>query len=141
MKWKGINPSEHEIQATIIDFRNRSRTIMPEIRWLHAIPNGSKFPYFKTEDGTRVSPQAMKMIKEGLTPGVVDLSWPLPRGGYHGLYFEIKNRTNKPSPEQIQFMDYVSAQGYYVALFRDAQAAIEELKRYYQGKIIKMEGI
>ena len=52
----------------------------PELALLHHIPNGGK----------RGKAEAAKLKRMGVKPGVPDLHLPIARGGFHGLYVEMK---------------------------------------------------
>lgn len=79
--------------------------VVPELRWMHAIPNG----------GGRSARQGADLKAEGVKGGVADVCLPVPRGGFHGLYIEMKKLKGVPSdvsPEQIDFGRFVTGQGY-----------------------------
>lgn len=48
----------------------------------------------------------------GVKRGVPDLFLPVPRGGRHGLWLELKSPTGRLSPEQKMWRDALIAQGY-----------------------------
>ena len=62
--------------------------------------------------------EARIMCGEGVRPGVSDLFLSVPRGGYHGLYIEMKSSTGNMTPEQKVFRDFILAQGYCFRLVR-----------------------
>src|SRR5690606_22179997 len=55
-------------------------------RYLYAIPNGSHL----AGDARRRAIQMRRLKEEGLTEGVSDVHFTLPRGGFHSLYLEFK---------------------------------------------------
>ena len=116
-----IRRTEHSEQSAVIDWRNANIGAMPELRWLHAIPNG----------GARSISVAVQLKMEGVTRGIADLFWPLKRHDYCGLYIEMKMHPNKPTPEQLEFMQYAHAQGYCALVCYSADEAIDALKWYY----------
>jgi hypothetical protein len=93
----------------------------PELRWLHAIPNG----------GLRDKITSGKLKAEGVKPGISDLSLPVKRNVYSGLYIELKKLKAKgvgPSKEQIEFGEFVTKQGFYFAIcygWEEAWSCIE----------------
>lgn len=113
--------SEHAEQSAVIDWRDAMVAQWPELKYLHAIPNGGK----------RDVVTAVNMKREGVTRGVPDLSWPLARHMYHGLYIEMKVHPNTPSDEQTDFLNWLSSQGYCALVCYSAEEAIEALKWYY----------
>jgi len=81
----------------------------------------------------------MSLKRQGVKAGVLDLHLPVARGGYHGLMVELKTPTGKcksPSKEQLEYIVFLTEQGYYVRVSND----FEEVKRviicYLEGKLI-----
>ena len=52
------------------------------------------------------------MKREGVLAGVSDIMLPVSRGGYHGLYVELKVKGNTTSPSQKWWIEQVTKQGY-----------------------------
>ena len=71
------------------------------------------------------------MKKMGLCPGACDLFLPRASRGYHGLWLEMKARSGKLTPKQIQFMCDIIDEGYYAVAVWNAEAAIEIIKTFY----------
>lgn len=122
--------SEHSEQVTVIEWKNWNIHNYPELKWLHAIPNGSKLPYSRDKYGNRYSKEAKHLITEGLTSGIADLYLPVPRSKYHGLYIEMKAQGGKPTPQQEEFLYFVSLQGYKAVICYGAEDAIETIENY-----------
>lgn len=96
-------PSEHAEQCSLMDWAQMAYGKHPELRWLYATPNG----------GFRHPSTAAKLKAEGAKAGVCDLFLPVARGGYHGLYIEMKRQKGgRVSPEQADFIDFVTRHGY-----------------------------
>lgn len=80
----------------------------PELVWLFAIPNG----------GHRTKSQGARLKAAGLKPGVSDIFLPVPRGGYYGLFIEMKKppkgnkRAGKATDDQNKWIDYFRSAGY-----------------------------
>ena len=84
--------TEHEEQVALMRLVEMHKGRWPELGMLFAVPNG----------GDRNMLVAKKLKAEGVKKGVPDLCLPLPRGGYHGLYIEMKRQKNgRISPEQF----------------------------------------
>lgn len=97
----------------------------PQLRWLHAIPNG----------GLRDIKTAARMKAEGSKAGVLDVFFPYPNGGYHGLYIEMKapGKLKNVSDLQIEFIEFAREQEYKVVLadnWKDAWDFIIEYLHY-----------
>ena len=75
----------------------------PELRLLHAIPNG----------GSRNPIEARHLKEQGVKPGVPDIFLPCARGEWHGLYIEMKRRKGgRVSDEQREMIRLLIEQGY-----------------------------
>ena len=84
---------------------------------IFAIPNGGK-----RHIGT-----AVKMKAEGVRAGVPDVCLPVARGGYHGLYIEMKDGKKRPSEAQMWWLAMLENEGYRAEVAHscdDAQAVI-----------------
>lgn len=121
---------EHGEQAAVMQWAMTQEGQYPELRLLHAIPNGAKLPYARNKKGVRYSREAGKLIDEGLKSGVPDLSLPVGRGGYFGLYIEMKVKPNKPTQAQEAFIQALNDQGYLAVVRYGADEAIGTLTNY-----------
>lgn len=74
---------EHDEQAAFITWCSLSLARYPELKWIHAIPNGGKRGY-KT---------AKSLKDEGVKSGIFDIFLPIPKGDYHEIEeIEAENR-------------------------------------------------
>ena len=112
--------SEHSEQVAVIQWKNMLQNRYIELGLLFAVPNG----------GLRNRMVAIKLKAEGVQPGVPDLILPVARKGYHGLVIEMKFGKNKPTLEQIWWLDSLRAQGYLTAICHSADSAIRILCEY-----------
>lgn len=73
---------QHEAreQEALFRWADFAAGTMPELKLLYHIPNG----------GSRNKAEAANLKRQGVKAGVPDLFLPVPRGGYHGLYIELK---------------------------------------------------
>ena len=62
--------------------------------------------------------------------GVPDLSLPVPRRGFHGLYIEMKFGKGKTTKAQEEFMALLREQGYKTAVAYGAEQAREVIRHY-----------
>lgn len=110
-----------------------SQSGIDELKWMFAIPNG----FFATPA------QKAKMKAEGLKSGIADILLPVSNyvnGGNYGLFIEMKHTKYKTykdgglKPEQIEFGDFVTKQGYkFVVCYSWIEARDIILK--YLGKV------
>jgi hypothetical protein len=114
-------PSEHQEQAAVIAWwrLNHMRYKLPEFA-LAAVPNG----------GARDVITGSRLKAEGVRRGTPDLMLTWPALGCHGFFAEMKVGSNKPSPEQREFLSHLISAGYRAIVCYSADEAIAEIKRY-----------
>lgn len=96
---------------------------LPELGMLFHTPNG----------GNRNVITAKKLKAEGVKPGVPDLCLPVPRGGYHGLFIEMKRQKGGVvSPEQKAWLQALNALGYRAEVCKGAAEAWDVIREYVQ---------
>jgi VRR-NUC domain len=106
---KEIIPTEDEEQTKLAIWLTKQA-----IRF-YAIPNG----------GRRSLREAIKLKRTGVSPGVPDICVPIPSGGYHGLYIELKRqRGGRVSNEQTRWLQFLRDKGYWA----DVAFGFEEAK-------------
>jgi len=114
-------PSESEEQQQIFTWASYAMGRWPELEYLHHIPNG----------GARSKATAGRLKAEGVKPGVPDICLPVPHGGYHGLYIELKKRKGgRVSDKQSKWITALRSFGYAAVACHGAQEAIEVIQRY-----------
>lgn len=128
--------SEHAAQVAVVTWALLARAEFPELALLFAIPNG----------GHRNVIVAKKLKAEGVRAGVPDLMLPVARGGYHGLFIEMKaggsemgdgrwemgkaKRKGVVSDAQSQFLRALAAQGFKAAVCYGSEQAENILREY-----------
>ncbi len=75
---------------------------IPELRWMHAIPNG----------GRRNAAEGARLKRQGVKSGVWDIHLPVVTYDYPGLYIELKAGKNKLTENQSEFGLHLKQQGY-----------------------------
>lgn len=122
-----INRLEADEQKDIFYTAYLMRNVYPELRLLFAIPNG----------GSRHPAEAAHLQQQGVKAGIPDMCLPVARGGYHGLYIELKRvKGGKVSEKQMQWINDLNAQGYLAKVCYGADDALETLKKYLRGELI-----
>lgn len=107
---------------------------IPELKWLHHIPNGGT----RGDNATSRAIAGGQLKAEGVKSGVHDLCWPLSRGAFCGLYIEMKKpaeqntKTGGLSDNQVAFGDFVYSQGYFVRACYSWLEAAETIEWYYK---------
>ena len=91
-----------------------------------------------TNEGRRSVQHTMSLLRQGMKPGVPDNMLPLARGGYHGLFIELKRRSGgRLSPEQRDWQVALLDEGYAVAVcngFEEARETIDWYVRLKEGR-------
>jgi len=122
--------TESEHQILVIQWAKLSEGKYPELELLHHIPNG----------GQRSITTAARLKKEGVKAGVPDLFLPVARGGYHGLYIEMKKEGGRLSNNQKYWIKKLKEQEYKVEVCFGFEEAKNELTSYVEWPKGKAEG-
>lgn len=85
-----LKRGEDTEQMGVIDWANWNTGRFPELKLLFHVPNGGK----------RNAAEAARFKAMGVKAGVPDLCLPVARGGYAGLYIEMKYGKNKTTEKQ-----------------------------------------
>ena len=113
-----IKLSEHDEQVALFQWKDAIAREYPDLCMMYAIPNGAFYGNNMIRIRGKEVPariiQANRMRAEGLQPGMLDICLPVARDGYHGFYWEMKVKPNKPSEEQEWWMEQLAKQGYKV---------------------------
>jgi len=117
--------SEHSEQVSLIRWARLAAQTRPALAGLVAIPNG----------GARHIAVATKLKAEGVSKGYPDLALNVPRGGFAGLFIELKAMDGRTSPEQKDWISRLNAQGNYAAVCKGWTAARELIEAYLDEKL------
>jgi len=115
---------KHQVQLFLWAWVNRQK--YPLLQLMYAIPNGEK----------RSMSVGKRLKAEGVKPGVPDIFLPVARGGYHGLYIEMKRpkqgkaRPGRMRKEQLDWVDSLTGQGYLAVVCYGWGPAADLLKTY-----------
>ena len=122
-----LDPLEEADQIALFQWRRLMVPKYPELRWLHASLNG-----------VPLSPAlAVKMRALGMTAGIADVFLPVARGGYLGLYIEMKRAKGVPSDlsdDQRDFLRFAAGQGYRAEWCKGWEAAKNLILDYLEGE-------
>lgn len=116
-------PTEEQEQAHLFAWAKMSRSKYPELCLLYAVPNG----------GYRTKTTAARMKATGEKAGVPDICLPVARGGFHGLYIELKRvRGGRISTEQMEWIQALRIQGYQAIVCKGFDEARRCLCEYLE---------
>ena len=88
-------PHEAGEQAALFAWARLAEKQHPELALLFHVPNG----------GRRDVIEAAHLKAQGVRAGVPDLCLPVARGGYHGLYIELKAARGRVQDTQREWID------------------------------------
>lgn len=114
--------SERQHQQAVMKWARQPsiRERWPELALLHHIKNETT--------GGAAEVAADKAM--GVKKGVPDLCLPVARGGFHGLYIEMKTPSGRASEAQRWWMMELTKQGYRAVVCHGYDAAVAELCWY-----------
>lgn len=115
-----MREARHQINVFKWSQQPSVRSRWPELALLHHIKNET------TEGADRVGADKAMGVKKG----VPDLCLPVPRGGYHGLYIELKNETGRASTAQEWWGEKLLENGYMWELCHGWESAVRVLEWY-----------
>lgn len=98
--------------------------------------------YHPPNGGARHAKTAADFKKQGVKPGVSDLVTRLARGGWHGLYLELKAtppRNASLAPSQFKWLEGSEFEGYCAALalgFEEAKAVLREYASWPRTQVV-----
>ena len=114
-------PTEAQEQTAVFNWAAVMARKWPELRLLHHIPNG----------GSRNAREAHNLRMQGVKAGIPDIFLPVARGGWHGLYIEMKRRKGgRLSDEQAAMLEALREQGYCAWVCKGANDAIDLITEY-----------
>lgn len=120
-----VGAREHELQQAVIAECQRRSILQPEYGLLIHIPNGEYRP----------SATARRLKAMGVVAGVPDLFLPAPRQmgsrWLHGMFIELKVGKGRPSLAQLEWMDKLRAQNYFVVVCYDTVEAVMRQIEWY----------
>lgn len=118
-------PTEAQEQEALFRWAEYQKNVFPELALLYHIPNG----------GSRDVREAHNLRMQGVKSGVPDLMLPVPRGGYHGLFIEMKRlKGGVVSDSQKGWLAALRKQGYRCEVCRGYEAAVTVIRDYLGGK-------
>jgi hypothetical protein len=120
-KAKDIVPSEFWEQAMLFEWADRNTGTHPDLWLLNGSLNGVRLTIG----------QAVKCKRIGMKKGFPDISLPVPRGEYHGLYIELKRvKGSRLGKEQLEWAGKLLDRGYCMALCKGYREAVKIILDY-----------
>jgi hypothetical protein len=122
----GKLPTEAQEQTTLFQWAGMMAGKWPELRLLHHVPNG----------GGRNPIEARHLKEQGVKSGIPDIFLPCARGGWHGLYIEMKRRKGgRVSIEQKKMILALRNQDYCVEVCQGWEEARDIITAYMEAGV------
>ena len=115
--------SETDEMIALLQWATLKSGMHPELSLLYHIPN----------EGKRSKATGGMLKAMGLKKGVPDICLPVARGGYHGLYAEMKVTRGKPTEEQEKWLLRLAGQGYFTCVCYGWETTAEVIEEYLRG--------
>lgn len=114
-------PLEAQEQKALFEWAAYSLLKYPELALMYAIPNG----------GSRDRREAHNLRMQGVKAGVPDICLPVPRGGFNGMFIELKRRSGgRLSNEQKIWLELLRRQGYNAVCCKGMDEAVRTIEHY-----------
>lgn len=117
-----MNHIEDNEQICLMEWSAAQSGKFPELSLIFHIPNGGK----------RNAREAARFKRMGVKAGVPDLFLPVPRGGCHGLFIELKAPRGRLSDYQRVWLERLKASGYAVSVCYGCDEARRDILRYLE---------
>lgn len=118
-------PTETVEQQWLFRWARAESGRYPELGLMYHIPN----------EGRRTKAGGARAVAEGLRSGVPDICLPVARGGYHGLYIEMKRQSGScATQKQREWIEALRAQGYRAEVCRGFDRASELILAYLRSE-------
>jgi hypothetical protein len=126
-------PTEYAEQVRIFAWAAVNENRLPDLFLLNgSIMGGSKMSYRGLN----------KLRKAGMKKGKPDINLPIARGGYIGLWIELKRQGGpNPAEAQVIWLRRLAGAGHLAVCCKGADAAISVIEKYLNGKLIKGQPI
>lgn len=117
-------PLEHDEQVALFQYAEIQERTDPRWRLLNASQNGL---------AAASTVAAARAKAAGMKKGFPDISLPVPRGPWHGMYIELKRVGAPPSAvstDQKKWLADLTEQGYRAIVARGWVEAVEQIETY-----------
>jgi hypothetical protein len=129
---KTTRPMEDDEQAAVIEWASKFVFFNgePLSCYMHHSPNGGKRETKTNANGQTYCPEGARLKKMGTQKGFPDLFLYMPRGGYCGLFIEMKVRGGSVATEQRSTHKRMVAIGYMAEVCYGSIETIDLIKKY-----------
>lgn len=117
---QGYKSSEEIEQISLFRWAEFAENKYPELKLMYHVPN----------EGKRSALTGSRLKQAGLKPGVPDIVLPVARGGYIGLYIELKYGRNKTTDNQKEWLRDLRDQHHLTAVCYGWEQAKDLIESY-----------
>ncbi|EDT74764.1 VRR-NUC domain-containing protein [Clostridium butyricum] len=117
--------TEAKEQMELFQWASIAITKYPDLELMHHVPNGGK----------RDARTATSLKRQGVKAGVPDIVLPVGRGGYFGLYIELKTGKNKTTVKQQGWIKRLKDNNYCVEVCYGWIEARDVVEKYLSRSI------
>lgn len=117
---QSYKPCEQTEQISLFRWAEFAENKYPELRLMYHVPN----------EGKRSVVAGNRLKQAGLKPGVPDIVLPVARGGYIGLYIELKYGRNQTTDNQKVWLRDLRCQHHLTAVCYGWEQAKDLIETY-----------
>lgn len=118
-----MKQQESNEQKAVFQWAAYRSSVYPELRTLYASANG----------GRRDRRTGARLKEEGVKAGVSDIHMPVARGGYIGLWIELKAKGGTVQQSQKDWISLMRSHGHCAYVCYGYDSAVELIERYING--------
>lgn len=102
------------------------------IQWAKTIPEG-QFLFHIANENVAGKKWGIRNKQLGVRSGVPDLCLPIPAGGYHSLWIEMKTKSGTTSEQQDRWLSALNAFGHKAVVCHGWEEARDAITEYLRG--------
>ena len=107
-----------------------SREQIALFQWIRLHPKLKHIAYHVPNERKTSKISGCILKRLGVLSGVSDVVIPVARGGYHGMYLEMKSSKGRLSENQKSFLDNMTKEGYMAVCAHGFDSAKEFIEEY-----------
>lgn len=106
--------------------------MIEQIKVSEWVKQNTDLPFIHIPNEAKRSPTLGNILKRmGLRAGASDIFIPRAAKGFHGLWIELKAGTNRPTENQLKFIEDMKKEGYEAMTCWGSESAIQIICDFY----------
>lgn len=122
--------SEDQHLILVFDWARLLSSKHPELRNLYHVPNEGKREVLRDKHGRVYCPSGQRAKRKGLAKGYPDINLDIARHGFHGLRIELKRPGERPTMDQLDWLERLTTAGYLALICWGADPTIATIADY-----------